>query len=250
MREFAGAMYERASSLGRDVFHYIVSGTVFVLVCSVPLWPRLRLASAKLPKWESAVTDAGVQLAVLFVVAIVLFCLGHLLFCVGFWLRNKIILPCNSCWDKAWHCVLTCLCCRSELEKNKNARQEIDTICRSDCSYLTVDDERDVHIGLEMEIFDKRRQIHANYIERYNTLWHLRLGLAASLSSAGVFGPVVGFRWGTCHVLSIGVGVVAILGGIVLMRQHLVTNTSFLRRIVMAFKIVQQEAKKPETQPQ
>lgn len=255
MRDFASAMYERASSFGRDVFLYIASGTVFVLVClicTVPLCRWIPLDSAEFAKWESTVTDAGVQLAALFVAAIVLFCLGHLLFCVGFWIRNKIILPCNSCWDKAWHCVLTCLCCcRSELEKNKSARQKVDdTICRFDCSHLTIDDMRDVHVVLEMVVFEKRRQLHANYVERYNTLWHLRLGLAASLLCAGVIGLAIGFSLGNCSVLTVCVAVGAILGGLVLMHQHLVTNTNFLHRIVVAFKIVQQEEQQPDGQRQ
>ena len=165
-------IYGRAASFGRDVFHYIVTGTVFALVCSAPLWPRIRLESSELSKWQSAVTDAGVQLAALLVAAIVLFCLGHLLSCVGFWIRNKIMLPCNSCWDRAWHGILAYLCCRSEMEKNENTRREIVTICKSEFSHLTVDDKRDVHVGLEMVVFEKRRQLHANYIERYNTLWH------------------------------------------------------------------------------
>ena len=31
------------------------------------------------------------------------------------------------------------------------------------------------------------------------------------------------------------------------MRQHLVTNTSFLNRVTAAYEIVQQEAQKPDT---
>ena len=85
---------------------------------------------------------------------------------------DKIMLPCNSCWDRAWHGILAYLCCRSEMEKNENTRREIVTICKSEFSHLTVDDKRDVHVGLEMVVFEKRRQLHANYIERYNTLWH------------------------------------------------------------------------------
>ena len=88
------------------------------------------------------------------------------------------------------------------------------------------------------------------FVERYNTLWHLRLGLATSLLLSGLFCTVVGCVW--CrHLLpvSFSVGIVALASGIVLMRQHLVTNTSFLNRVLAAYQIVQQEAKKPETQP-
>ena len=37
-----------------------------------------------------------------------------------------------------------------------------------------------------MSVLLKQPKLHANFIERYNTLWHLRLGLAASLLAAGV----------------------------------------------------------------
>lgn len=249
MRDFAGAVYERASSFGRDVFHYITSGTVFLLVSSVPLWPRICLDNSELSNWESTVTDAGIQLAALFVAATVMFCLGHLLSCVGFWIRNKIILQCDSCWDRAWHWALIVLCCcHSELRKNEKTRQEIEAICKSDRSHLTVEDKRDVHVGLEMVVFEKRRQLYANYVERYNTLWHLRLGLAASLLCAGLIGSAIGFCWGNSPMLTVCVAVAAISGGLLLLRQHLVTNTNFLHRIVVAFKIVQQEEQQPDEQ--
>ena len=49
--------------------------------------------------------------------------------------------------------------------------------------------------------------------------------------------------------LSFGVGVAALGSGMLLMRQHLVTNTSFLNRVLAAYQIVQQEAEGPATQP-
>ena len=115
-----------------------------------------------------------------------------------------------------------------------------------------------------MSVLAKQPTLHATFIERYNTLWHLRLGLAASLLSAGVFDFIVGLVWflpvcrsdsnsAGCiglpccedrpYVTNAGVvvGIVAIALGLVLMRQHLVTKTNFLARVVMAFDISEQK---------
>ena len=155
------AIYGRAASLGRDVFHYIVTGTLFAVVCSVP--------------WRH-----------------------------GF---------------------------------NGNTSRPF-----------------------SMSVLAKQPTLHATFIERYNTLWHLRLGLAASLLSAGVFDFIVGLVWflpvcrsdsnsawcigllcceDRLYVTNAGVvvGIVAIALGLVLMRQHLVTKMNFLARVVMAFDI-------------
>ena len=122
-----GRIYSGASSLGRDVFHYIVTGTLFVVLCSIPFEERCG------GLWSSllgAVQNPGLQIVLLFVAAIV-----------------------------------GCLWCQDLLP------------------------------------------------------------------------------------LSFGVGVAALGSGMLLMRQHLVTNTSFLNRVLAAYQIVQQEAKGPATQP-
>ena len=35
------SLYGRTASFGRDVFHYIVTGTIFAFVASVPWWSKL-----------------------------------------------------------------------------------------------------------------------------------------------------------------------------------------------------------------
>lgn len=157
--------------------------------------------------------------------------------------------------------------------------------------HLAVKSDGNVHIGLEMAVFQKRRQLHADFVERYNTLWHLRLGLSAALLSAGIVAPVLcgllhgeglpiaaavvvswvglGFASGgqpdahrhrlfgvatlsgvvvaivtcaflRCNWMAAIVGLVAIALGLLLMRQHLVTKTNFLTRVVVAFEISEQ----------
>ena len=81
-------------------------------------------------------------------------------------------------------------------------------------------------------------RLHAVFIERYNTLWHLRLGMAAALLSAGIVALAL------CGFASTGmvaiVGLISITLGLLLMRQHLVTKTNFLTRVVVAFRMSEQ----------
>ena len=106
-----------------------------------------------------------------------------------------------------------------------------------------------VHVGLEMSVLLKQPGLHAVFIERYSTLWHLRLGLAASFLVAGV----VNLAFAICSLdattccpaqgvpVVIGiVGLVSILLGLLLTKQHLVTNTNFLHRVVVAFNVGEQ----------
>ena len=80
------SIYERAESLGRDVFHYVVTGTMFIVVSSVP-W------RSEIPWWWIREWN---QFTLLLVAAIVTFSLGHGLLAIGFWIRNTIIDTCTS----------------------------------------------------------------------------------------------------------------------------------------------------------
>ena len=71
---------------------------------------RLRLAQRRGVRGSS-------QFTVLFVVATVLFALGHVLLAIGFWIRNKLIEPNESWWDRSWNCVLLRFAhCRDQVE--------------------------------------------------------------------------------------------------------------------------------------
>lgn len=240
------SVYERASSFGRDVFHYMVTGTMFAIVCSVPWWSEAR--------WEQV--RGSSQIALLFVAATVLFGLGHVLLAIGFRIRKRIIQS-----DRSW-------AFRDEVNEYNRA---IDRIKQAPGN-LVVGDEpaENQHLGLEMSVLLKQPRLHAVFIERYNTLWHLRLGLAASFLVAGVvnlafaiYSVVVNLTFATiCSVVVkfavcsfdateccpvpgvpvviVVVGLVSVLLGWFLMRQHLVTNTNFLHRVIVAFNVGEQ----------
>ena len=237
------SVYERAESFGRDVFHYVVTGTMFAIVSSVPWWSDIPWGQIR----ESS------QIAVLLVAAAVLFGLGHVLLAIGFWIRNKIIRPDDTWWDRLWHSVFTRLSrCRVQVEEYKCAKKwALERTRQALPGTLVVGNEsgengENVHLGLEMSVLLERPRLHAVFIERYNTLWHLRLGLAASLLVAGVVHLAFAI-WSLdvticlrdqCFPAVIGVGgLVSIWLGLMLTRQHLVTNTNYLRRVIVAFNI-------------
>ena len=234
------SVYERAASFGRDVFHYVVTGTMFAIVSSVPWWSDIPWGQIR----ESS------QIAVLLVAAAVLFGLGHVLLAIGFWIRNKIIRPDDTWWDRRWSSVFTWLSrCRVQVEEYECALERTRQAL-PDTLVVGNESGENVHLGLEMSVLLERPRLHAVFIERYNTLWHLRLGLAASLLVAGVvhlafaiwsLGVTICLR-DQCFPAVIGVGgLVSIWLGLVLTRQHLVTNTNYLRRVIVAFNISEQK---------
>ena len=227
------SVYGRAVSFGRDVFQYIVTGTMFAIVCSVPWW-------SKYP--PGAVLESSQIALLLAAAAIPIFGLGHVLLTIGFWIRKKIIRPTDTWCDKLGHQFFVLFsCCHLPLRDYK---------CAVKCAKqalpgsLVVGNEspENVHLGLEMSVFLEKPELHAVFIERYNTLWHLRLGLAASFLMAGVVNLAF-VIFSLCLPSKpfpglVGVVVVvSILLGRLLLRQHLVTHTNFLRRVIVAFNI-------------
>ena len=106
-----------------------------------------------------------------------------------------------------------------------------------------------MHVGLEMSVLLKQPELHAVFIERYNTLWHLSLGLAASFlpsRASSTWFAIGSLDVTTCcrnerSVIVTGlVGLASFLLGGLFIRQHLTTNTNFLHRVIVAFNIGEQ----------
>ena len=139
-----GRIYSGASSLGRDVFHYIVTGTLFVVLCSIPFEERCG------GLWSSllgAVQNPGLQIVLLFVAAIVMFCLGHVLLSVGFCIRKYV-------WTNVFSCCAHVAKYEEAILRAKNLGG----------GQLQRCEDRDVHLDAEMRVFIKRPDIHT-------TLW-------------------------------------------------------------------------------
>ena len=235
------SVYERAASLGRDVFHYVVAGTMFATVASVPWWSNI--------SWEK-IRELS-QIPLLLVAAAVLFGLGHVLLAIGFWIRHKVTVRPETWWDRLWKSIFVkCSRCHKQLEDYEcaitRARQALPAT-------MVVEGKSwpNMHVGLEMSVLVNQPRLHSVFIERYNTLWHLRLGLAASFLLAGVVDlgfAIVSLFTATCvrdqcFPVVVGVvGLVSLLFGLLLTRQHLVTSTNFLQRVILAFIIDEQKS--------
>ena len=236
------SVYERAESLGRDVFLYVVTGSMFAVVSSVP-W------RSEIPWWWIREWN---QFTLLFVAAIVTFSLGHGLLAIGFWIRNKIIDPCTSC-DRFCNRVFVGLfCCQKHVDEYRCARKCVARRTQQALPGAVIvrsrgESTKDAHLSLEMSILLRQPRLHAVFIERYNTLWHLRLSLATAFLMAGVVNlahviysllAAICTRNECCQdVVILIVGSISMGIGCFLMRQHLTTNTNFLRRVMVAFNI-------------
>ena len=179
-----------------------------------------------------------------------LFSIGHALLAIGFWIRNKIIDPRTSC-DRFCNRVFVCFFyCQKHVDKYKCAAKRACELLPRDL-VVGCESKTDVHLALEMFVLLKQPRLHAVFIERYNTLWHLRLGLAAAFLSAGVLNLAHAIcslllkicTWDQCFQVVVGliVGSISIGFGWQLMRQHLTTNTNFLRRVIVAFKLSERQ---------
>ena len=235
------SVYERAESLGRDVFQYVVTGTMFVVVSSVP-W------RSDIPWWWIREWN---QFTLLLVAAVVTFCFGHGLLAIGFWIRNKIIQPSGTRWDRTWNCIFVwCFRCQRHAYKYKCARECATRRTEQALPGVVIAKDQsttDEHLGLEMSVLLKQPRLHAVFIERYNTLWHLRLGLGTVFLWAGAVNLALVIcslllaictrnEWDPDVAVCI-VGITSLALGWQLMRQHLTTNTNFLRRVIVAFMI-------------
>ena len=234
-----GSVYERAESFGRDVFQYMVTGTIFAIVGGVPWWSAI-LEEVR----ESS------QIALLLAAATGVFGLGHGLVAIGFWIRNKIIGPDElsdeTWWDGCWSWIFLAPCHVKLRNKYRCAREHTRRALPGSMAVGHELKKENAHLGMEMSVLLEQPRLHAVFIERYNTLWHLRLGLATSFLLAGVVN--LGFAIcsfgvtmipGVPHVTGV-VGVFSILLGRLLTCQHLVTNINFLERVAVAFKISEQ----------
>ena len=162
---FLDFIYGRSASLGRDVFQYVVTGTMFVVVSSVPWW-------SDIPWWWIREWN---QITLLLVAAATLFAMGHVLLAIGFWIRNKIIDP-HTSWDRLCNLVFVWFfCCHKHVDKYKCAAIRTQQALPGTL-VVGGESKTDAHLGLEMSVLLKQPTLHAVFIERYNTLWHLRLG--------------------------------------------------------------------------
>lgn len=218
-------IYAKSSTFGRDLFHHLVPGTMLLFVLAVPWmfqWAALTDTLGELfdhSGWRSATVSL--------VAVIVAYALGHVVMSIGYlfralWLRTlsstRPVVRLREAEGKL-----------RELTKKSNPE-----IAKS------LPTERDAHLYCETATFKRNSELHAKFIERYNTLAHLRLGLASSLFVGGLLDVILGIAAIWIDALSLWAlwfGAVVLGLSLLLLRQQIITSTNFLNRVSVAFQV-------------
>jgi hypothetical protein len=213
--------YARGSMFGRDLFHYGLSAVVFFFcvlsTCYQGAFSQFDLVSQiflKLGAWEKT------GLTVLLV--LVSYALGHLLLAIGFLYR--------AVWKWIFNGlkhVENLVCAEGKV---KELVLEGIAANPSVSSY-----PHDYHLFCEMSAYHKLPNVHAAFIERYNTLAFLRLSLASSTLTGGIF--CISLTVTAPEFVELKIALFWVAMGVVLLRQHFITRTGFLNRVAAAFVI-------------
>jgi len=220
-------LYAKSSAFGRDIFQYLVPGTMFLLVVAIPFicsnqeFTDTLEAFFKGSGWRTA---AAVLLAV-----IVAYALGHVISSIGFLLRNR--------WRRE-------MSKTEHVRKLKEAEEKLSELTKKTepKAFESLSSEADVSLYCEIVTFKKDPELHAKFIERYNTLVFLRLGLASSFLVGGLLDVIHGiiaiFRLDGSSLWILLFSIILLWLGLLLFRQQIVTMTSFLNRLSVAYQVV------------
>ena len=214
-------IYERSSTFGRDFFHYVVAGTVLGLACLIGFLLSFRMDTAWLEQFQRG--SAVLILTLVLLSVVMLYVLGQLTFAVGVLLRN--------CWMRVFG--------RSKhVKRFKDAKSDLrnvttDILTKVGENPLKNDaDQEDAHLIAEMFALKHTPELHAKFVERYNTLLHLRLSLASSLVLSGLVN--LALFW-----ITLSLKLLTLIAGLwifaaVVMYRAVVTNTGFFNRVIVA----------------
>jgi hypothetical protein len=219
-------LYDRSSTFGRDFFHYIVAALVLTFFLSVGFVlsrvdasPALDVLTGLNLFWSAVVMVAFVTL---------LYGVGQVLLAVGFFM--------DACWKRT-------LARWDHVRRHAKARGWVDSIAKR--LFLNEDtqgaEDEDCHLVLEMLVMKSAPELHARFVERYNTLVHLRLGIASALMLAGL----TNLSWLLIapSVALVVLSAALLLTGLMMERQVVISQTRFLSRVAAAAVV----AERPNT---
>ena len=238
------ALYDRAASFGRDVLVYVVAGGVFVFVASVP-WLLLAPERPTLTILDGLADIFGggsMFVAVSTTAVFLLFAIGQVMLSIGFCLSSERaacpVLPEKNTGDLAR---LRAAARRESLEYIDEQLSHANT-----ANLKGIVRDRDHHLMLEIVALGRNKELHDRFIERSNTIRHVRLALGAAFISAGVvtgvaclalaaLGAKDSAASGERVLLAAILTLVSLFFGGVLMHQQFRTQASFYRRVLLAY---------------
>ena len=212
------AVYAQGSSFARDLFHFIVSSAIFPMVLTSPYaLARLLDRESEAGAWIWRLWPDANAVAV-FAAVVVLYVTGHLLLSIGFLI--------DRCWSHLF-------AGSSHVKERVELRKVLRTRAPADAAAAG---ELDSHVYCDMSVMHRAPDLHYRFIERYNTLAKLRLGLATAFVLGG-FGSLHALL----HLTALEVLPLAALWeavGLFMFQQYMRTDTSFLVRLATAYSLV------------
>jgi len=228
--------YARSSMFGRDLFHYGVSAVVFSFCLLSPVLLKSFRACGSVSSCElTQDLDAWEKTGLTVGLILLSYALGHLLASIGFLYR--------ALWRRSFRWT-------KHVGNLENAEERLESMVSRDplsstTSNSAADGEQapmstsDVHVFYEMEVLRKLPEVHATFVERYNTLAFLRLGLASSVLTAGFACLVLPCLKIAPAAYAISLGLFWVAAGVLLLRQHLITQTNFLNRVAAGYALAE-----------
>lgn len=206
---------------GRDLFHYGLSAVVFCFSVLSPiilmaLWGGGGVSAIDL----TFNLDAWEKTALTVCLVLLSYALGHILLSIGFVYR--------AFWKRMFSWL-------KHVQNLVRAEEKVKALFIQGASAMSNVSPypHDFHIIGEMSVFHRLPDVHATFIERYNTLAFFRLGLASSMISGGLV--CISLLKIASIFYAISMAVLWLSMGVILLRQHFITLTGFLNRIAAAY---------------
>jgi hypothetical protein len=198
-------LYSRASTLARDLFQYLFGGVFFVWLLAVVVVFEDGLETVE--RWNRAllptlVSPDGASAPAVVVAIILLYLAGQLLYSLSsmiFWVYGKIGAVVGRIFGGGPTPRL------QRLERNLSER-----FLREMGGDTPLGGGLPCHLYFEMLVFLRAPELHARFVERYNSLVHMRRTLSSCMFFAGLCGLAYlgpgpgGLAWsGFCLGLSV-----------------------------------------------
>ncbi len=225
-------IYAKGSMLGRDLFHYGLTAVVFSF-CILTALPFMNITAAAKEKlrlgfWDGLVTGVlkgGVweQTGILFCLILLSFAVGNLLLSIGFFYRNI--------WKEMFGGL-------KHIKGMVAAEKKLSKIVADLTPSLDqlYSKTHEFQIFGEILAYQKAPDVHAKFIERYNTLTYLRLGLASAMLTGGV--TSLGLQLYLNATIANVPAVLWIVLSLIFFRQYFVTRTGFLNRVTATYVLL------------
>lgn len=221
------ALDSRAGTVMRDIIHYAVPGLFLALLglaplvagrARIPVSPALSQGFLKLVTYDTPATVAAV---ILFTVAAYL--MGHVAFTSSF----LVLAAYDRCCRSA---KIDSLARRVRAAEQKLRQYREDHVRSGPAGVLL--EGAPAHLYFEMRAFVELPELHAKFIERYNSLMHFSRTWLSACFLCGVYYLCV-----VTGVLGVAVGATLVLLSALVYRRYLHTREGFLLRVGAAYRI-------------